>query len=400
MQNVNTEKYSLTLLKVMKREFSRITDRKSISILYFVLPLILFSLFSLVYMNELVRGIPIAIYDEDHSEISLLLTRYAGSASSMNIVKYVNSLEELKTEFRKGNIRGAFYFPKNMGKNIKAGLPASATLYINSSNIIISNYLLNDGTKIIKTVSGGILLKKLTSAGLMQEQAMNIISPISIETMVLYNPNYSYSNYLIPGLTTFAYLMIIMVASVLLISSEFTHNTFSELMGLSKGKVSIIILGKALPHIFIHSLNLIILVGIIFPIFNITINNSPFVTILYLVFFVIVIFSLGFMISSLFHNQMFATELALFIVTPAFIFSGLTYPLWAMPLIYRVIADLIPYTHFLSAFVKLSVMNVPFKYILPETCYLLIFLFVAIVVTILALKHHIKKLKVNPFGVS
>lgn len=391
MNLYKVKNYLIILAMVIKREFYRITTRKSLSTLYFVLPVVLFVFFSLVYSNELVRGIPIAILDEDHSELSLLLTRYAGSTSSMKIVKYVNSMDELKSEFRKGNVRGALYFPKDMEKDVKSGKQADVTLFINSSNIIVSNYLLSDGSKIIKMVSGGVLLKKLRSSGLMEDQAMNIISPIKIETMVLYNPNYSYANYLAPGLTTFAYLMIIMVASVLILSSEFTHNTFNELIKLSENKISIIILGKSLPHIAIHITNLIILVGIIFPIFNIKIHSSWVTILLFLIFFSIVVFALGFMISSLFRDQMFATELALFVVTPAFIFSGLTYPLWAMPWLFRFVADLIPYTHFLSGFTKLAQMGVPFRYVIPEIIYLTIFLLISIITTVIALRYQIKK---------
>lgn len=391
MNLINTRIYLETLGKVIKREVYRITSRKSLSTLYFVLPVILFVFFSLVYSNELVRGIPIAIFDEDHSELSLLLTRYVGSASSLKIFKYVNSMDELKSEFSKGNICGAFYFPKDMEKDVKSGKQTNVNLFINSSNIIVSNYLLSDGSKIIKTVSGGVLLKKLRSIGLMENQAMNIVNPIKIETMVLYNPNYSYVNYLAPGLTTFAYLMIIMVASVLIFSSEFTHNTFYELLNISNNKISIIILGKSLPHIIIHIINLTILIGIIFPLFNITIHNSVVVVLLFLIFFSIVVFALGFMISSLFKDQMFATELALFVVTPAFIFSGLTYPLWAMPWIFRFIADLIPYTYFLSGFIKIAQMGTPIKYIIPEIIYLMIFLIIAALTTVIALRHHIRK---------
>ncbi len=386
------KKYLTLLFKVIKREFLRITSRKSISTLYFVLPVILFVFFALVYSNELVRGIPIAIFDEDHSELSLLLTRYAGSASSMKIVKYVNSMDELKSEFRKDNVRGAFYFPKNMERDIKSGKQVDVTLFINSSNIIISNYLLSDGAKIIKTVSGGVLLKKLRSSGLMNEQAMDIISPIKIETMVLYNPNYSYVNYLAPGLTSFAYLMVIMVAAVLIFSSEFTHNTFNQLLDLSENKISVIIIGKSLPHLVIHFMNLIILIGIIFPLFNIKIHASSIFAIVFLMYFATIVFALGIMISSLFRDQMFATELALFIVTPAFILSGLTYPLWAMPQFFTIIAQLIPYTHFLSGYIKLFQMGVPIKYVIPEILYLLIFLIISVAITVIALRYQIKKL--------
>ena len=160
---------------------------------------------------------------------------------------------------------------------------------------------------------------------------MDIISPINIETMALYNPNYSYTNYLIPGLTTFGYLMVILVAAVILISSEFTHDTFDDLLSISRSNISVIILGKSIPHILIHTMNILILAGLIFPMFHIKIMGSTLLVIGFLIYFVIVAFALGLMISSLFHNQMFATELALFIVTPAFIFSGLTFPLWGCP---------------------------------------------------------------------
>lgn len=385
------EQYRDAFIKVIKREFNRIITRRTLYILYFIVPIFMFVLFAAIYMNSVVRGIPVAIYDEDHSELSYLITRYVASSGSMKIINYANSLEEIKSEFREGNIKGAFYFPSNMEKDIKSGKQSAVSLFINAQNIIISNYLLSDGSKIIKTVSGGILLKKLKSAGLMDEQAMNIINPIKIETSVLYNPNYSYENYLVPGLTTFSIMMIIIVSSVLIISSEFTHNTFKDLVELSRNRISVIILGKIIPHLTVHTVNIIILVGLIFPLFHINNYGSSLSIILFMIFFALVTLSLGIMISSFFHNQMFATELALFIVTPAFIFSGLTYPLWSMPAGFRFIADLIPYTYFLSGYIKIAQMNAPLKYLVPDLISLAIFLLVALTATVIGLRNHISK---------
>ena len=125
MQNEAKEKYSVILLDVIKREFKRISERKTLFSLYMIFPIILFVFFAMIYMNEMVIDIPVAIYDEDSSELSILLTRYVESTSSMKIVTYVNSLEEVKSEFKKGNIDGAFYFPKDTEKNIKSGKQAN-----------------------------------------------------------------------------------------------------------------------------------------------------------------------------------------------------------------------------------------------------------------------------------
>ena len=368
------KKSTQALIQVIGREIKIITNRKSLYILYFVLPVCIFLLFGTIYMNSVIRGIPVAVYDEDHSELSNLITRYVASAGSMKIVHYANSIEEIKSEFRKGNIRGAFYLPHNMEKDIKSGRQVPVMLFINSKNIIISNYLLSDGSKIIKTVSGGILLKKLKSGGLMEDQAMSIVNPIKIETSVLYNPNYSYENYLVPGLSTFALMMIIIVSSVLLINSEFYHNTFNELVSLSGNKISIILAGKLIPHLAVHILNILILTGLIFPLFKIINNGSGLVLIFFMILFALVTMLAGIMVSTFINNRMLATELALFVITPAFIFSGLTFPLWAMPAVFRIIADLIPYTYFLSGYIKIAQMNAPIKYLIPDiislTCFL------------------------------
>lgn len=396
--NTSTKKYFNSLSKVIRREFDRIINRRSLSALYFALPIVLFTFFSLIYQNELIRDIPIAVFDEDHSELSLLLTRYIESSSSMKITTYANSISELKTDFKQGKIRGAIYLPKNLEKNVKSGGPANVTFFINANNIIISNYLLSDGSKIIKTVSAGVLLKKLRSAGLMEQQSINILNPIRIDTQTLFNPNYSYKKYLVPGLTTFGYLLVIMMASVLIISSEFTHNTFNELAELSENKISIIVLGKSIPHIIIHIINLIILICLVFPIFNVAQSRSVLALILFAIFFSIVTLFLGFMISSIFHNQMFATELALFIITPAFILSGLTFPLWAMPGIYQLIAMLIPYTYFLSGFMKIINISSPIKYLGKEIIALSLFLIFSLAVTIVAIRYQLNKFNFDVNG--
>jgi ABC-2 type transport system permease protein len=166
---------------------------------------------------------------------------------------------------------------------------------------------------------------------MVEEKAMNIVNPIKIESMALYNPNYSYLSYLIPGLIGFTLQMLIMAASVLVISSEFTHNTFHELVEIADGKTSMILLGKIIPHFIVHFSTVLIIVGVIFPLFDIRVYGSLFSIITIFTLFISVSLTAGLMISSLFHDQLFATEAALFFNTPAFIFSGFTFPLWGMP---------------------------------------------------------------------
>jgi ABC-2 type transport system permease protein len=393
---MHKERLHNSIGKVIKREFVRITERKTLYLLSIIVPFIVAIILFVIFKNPVLRDIPVAIYDEDHSELSQLITRYIESTRSMEIVTYANSLEELKKDFRTDKVSAAFHFPQGMEATIKDGKQSNVELFMNTMNLVKSNTVMKDGSTIIKTISGGAFLQKLRSTGMMENQAMDLVNPIQIETKILFNPGYSYLVYLVPALVTFAFHMAVFMASVLLISAEFTEKTFSNLLETADNKIPAIIIGKAVPHLTIQLMNIIILMGIFYPLFGINIAGSVLTAILFTFFFLIVVFFFGLMISSLFHDSMFSTELALFLTTPAFIFSGLTYPLRIMPEIHSTYAQLMPYTHFIEGFVKIYQMGVPIQYLAPQFLRLSIFIIISVIVTIFALKYNIKKYGLSP----
>ena len=379
-------------VRVMKREWRRIGERKTLYLLSIVLPILLFLFLGYIYSNGVLRDIPVAVFDADNSGMSRLIIRAVESTSAFRIVEYTHSVDEIKEGFQRGRIQGAFYIPKDLERNIKRGKPSTVVIFNNSTNLVIANTTLKDGSALIKTISGGILLKKFRSNGLQTEQAMHIINPFRIETQSLYNPNYNYLNFLVSGLIPVMLQMIIMVAAVLLNSSEFTHRTFLELFATAEGSVWAIFIGKSLPHLAIHSAAVLGILGIIFPLFGMQIVGSTLATAFLFIYFVMASFFFGLMISAVFHNQQFATEVALFINIPAFIFSGFVFPLWAMPLFHQIFAQVMPYTHFLYGFLKLYQMGAPTTDILPELGRLSIFIILSAAVTLFALRYHTGKI--------
>jgi ABC-2 type transport system permease protein len=358
-------------------------------LLIVLLPVVVFTFFAYLYRNALVREIPIVVYDEDQTEMSRLLIRYFDATSSMAIERNVNSLEELRNEILSGNAYAGFYFPARMEEDIKSGKHSDVVILESAANMITGNTIMRDALTISKTVSGGILLKKIRSNGWTQEQAIDAINPVTLEVQSLFNPNYSYLNYLVPGLMIAILQMIIMATSVLVINSEFNDNTFLELVRLAGGRVVPMMIGKSLPHIALHSVTMIATIGIIFPLFGIVINGSIIFTILFSVFFVMAVVAVSMFLSTLFHDQMFASEVMLILGTPAFLFSGFTYPGWAMPMLHQWWAQLLPSTHFLLGFLKVYQMDVPVRFMIPEVLKLGLFLIGSFVLTYVVLKKKI-----------
>jgi ABC-2 type transport system permease protein len=100
---------------------------------------------------------------------------------------------------------------------------------------------------------------------------------------------------------------------------------------------------------------------------------------------------LGMMISTLVKDELLATEIVIFYNTPAFIFSGFTFPLWSMPVIHSIYAQLMPFTHFLSAYLKIYRMNASFDLFVKDILILTGFLLIGLTTTSIALYLKIKK---------
>ncbi|HEX2984218.1 MAG TPA: ABC transporter permease, partial [Ignavibacteriales bacterium] len=222
MNNINS---GSRILSVCRREFQRIAANKPMWLMTIILPILTFIFVAFIYQKGSLRDIPVVIYDGDNSEISRLISRSMDASPAMKIVKRVSSIAEIEREMQKGNAYGGLYIPDGFESSLKGGNKTTVVFYKYSYNLVIGTNLLKESSTIIKTISGGVLLKKLRSKGMSAEQAMSVINPISIESQSLFNPAYNYEEYLVPGVIPFLFQIIIMLGALWIIGSEFTGGT-------------------------------------------------------------------------------------------------------------------------------------------------------------------------------
>mgnify|MGYP001235124334 CR=1 FL=1 len=344
----------LKIYEAFWSEVKRIGDTRSLFVITVILPPILFLFFGFLYQSALVRGIPIAIIDEDNSTISRLIVTSFSSSPSFKISGNYVSLKDAESGLIKGEVDAIIMLPMNLERDLKKGKQVNPVVFANGLNVIKSNYILSDATKIFKTVSGGVLLKKFRSGGMTETQAMDVISPIRFDMQILYNSNYSYVDFLLPGLCVFVIFMSLSLAG----ATVFNHSGASEsssVQGIWGSFLALI--GKTIPYILICIAEVAVLLGVVFPLFDITMRGSVAGLFLYTFLFGMSSLLLGMLVSVILKNVMLSTQVVLFLTTPAFVFSGLTYPLWAMPEAHRIFSHVIPYTQFLDGFIRIYLMG-------------------------------------------
>ena len=378
---------------IIVREWKRILSLKMFYLVMLVVPVALFFFYALIYQKQEAKNLAFAVWDEDQSPVSRELLFLLEQKEALQITRRVSSEAEVKKLIQEGKILGAIHFPANLQKNIYSRHPSTVTLYTNAAALVPAKLVYKAVAEVVITGSTGVILQKLVKTGMKSDRAMAIANPISLNTYQLYNPTYNYQEYLVPGLITVGMQMILIIGSMLALNYEWVTETMHELYDSSRGSVVAVIVGKTIAHLAISWINFIIIVGVIFPFFDIGVGAATGKFFIIYTLLSLACIGIGMFISALFKDVMLSGDVALFYTSPAFVFSGFTFPRWAMPWYDQYYALIMPYTSFLDGFFKVYYMNLPLKYALGDFSKLLLFCAVMYPTAMLLFKRQFNSIK-------
>ena len=378
---------------IIIREWKRILSLKVFYLVMLVIPVLLFSFYAFIYQKHEAKHLAFAIWDDDQSTISRELTFLLAQKEVLQITRRVYSETEVKKLIQEGKILGAVHFPANLQKNIYSRHPSTVTLYTNAAALVPAKLVYKAVAEVIITGSTGVILQKLEKTGMKSNQAMALANPIKLNAYQLYNANYNYQEYLVPGLITVGMQMILIISCMLALNYEWATGTMKELYNCSKGSVIAVITGKTIAHLIVSWLNFILIAFVIFPFFDIgvAVATGKFFVIYTLLSLACI--GIGMFISALFKDVMLSGDVALFYTSPAFVFSGFTFPRWAMPWYDQYYALIMPYTSFLDGFFKVYYMNLPLRYAQGDLMKLLLFCLVMFPTAILLFKRQFNSVR-------
>lgn len=377
---------------IFVREIVRLKARSSAWVLIIFIPLVIFLYLGSIYQEGAVSKVEVAVLDNDKTPFSQEVIDNIQASPKIDIVAYFSSEDDLDNIFLSHpEIKGLYYIPENFSKNIMLGKQEKLIVYTNSSNIIYGNLLYKEAATFINTLSAKITLTALTLKGIPYEKAIKMVMPVSTQTRALFNPHYNYLYYLVPGLTTVLLQMIVFFLATRSINSEFKSESFQELWTISDQNILNIIFGKLLVYTVIGMMIAVLIFAFIHPVLGIPTAKNTLSFLWIVLIFVITNASLGLMISILFKDQAIAMDVAFVYNSPAFVFSGFTFPIIAMPAFNSWYADLIPYTHFLKTYIKGLEMGNSFSFLIPQVIAMLLFILFAYIISTAGLMFHLKK---------
>ncbi|NSL86477.1 ABC transporter permease [Chitinophaga sp. Mgbs1] len=383
----------LSILKVTIREWKRIFRFPVYYLALLVLPPVLCVFYAGIYSRHFVKDLPVAIWDDAQSLLSRQFTFMLEQTETIHITQQIKSEAALQAGLRHGTIMAAIHFPKRMDEHIKSRQPVTITVYTNVSFLIPSKLLYKDAAQVLLTAAGGVQLSKFVKTGMPAGKAMALVMPVKLQAFTLYNPRYDYMQYLVPGLIVVVIQMMMIMVSALAVNYEYHTGTMDDLYVTAQGSASNAIAGKALALLGIAWLDYFMVTLVIFPLFAsgaLYVDGQLFVIYTLLV---VACISLGLMVSAILKDLLLAADVGIFYTSPAFVFSGFTFPRWGMPWYDQYYAALMPLTPFVDAFFKAYFMDLPLRYMWPEMAHMLVFPVIALPLAIVFLQRSMHTLK-------
>jgi ABC-type multidrug transport system permease subunit len=108
------------------------------------------------------------------------------------------------------------------------------------------------------------------------------------------------------------------------------------------------VLGKLLPYVVLSYAQLLFVLVLMTTVFRVPVQGSVLLLFALSAVYLFSLVSLGLLVSSWSKTQMEATQVAQMFLLPSIMLSGYIFPLSSLPAPLRVIAQLLPATHFIK----------------------------------------------------
>lgn len=367
-----------SLLAVIKREVIRIIHNPAYRFLLLAGPLIGIGLLFFIFHKGTVKELPIAVVDRDNSTLSIKLTNALDASSDAKVALQTPNIFRAKDMLEKGIIEAIIVIPFETEKSVYQGIEAPIPVYINGTNVLKASLLQRSVLTTIKTISGGVQLKKLAMNGKNEQEAMARIVPVNIHRHVLFNPFTNYSYFLNSAMLYVMLYLFVLLSSIYTLGNELKKGTGMNLLETSGNSVRFAVAGKLFPYTVIFSGFALFINILLYKVEGMPLNGNYWV-IFFGQFVTIITYQL---MALIFVGTTINLRLALSLASAysmmGITFSGLTFPLEGMPKFAQLFATIFPFTWWEKLIISQSLRGAPLKEALPYICYILVFLLISL----------------------
>lgn len=308
--------------------------------------------YPLPYLPEVLKEVPVAVVDTDHSALSRQLVRMVDAHELVAVQFEVPSLAEAEELVRTGRAGGILAIPAGLERDIRRGERATVGVYTDAANFLVYRQALTGLAEAVGTLSAGVEIGRLQAAGLSEAQARAVRDPVQLLLRPLFNPTEGYASYIVPS------VLVLILQQTLLIGIGLLAGTARE-RGEAELPASPLAttLGRATFYLALYALHTLFYFGVVLRVFGFPHQGRPGALAAFALPFLLSVIFLGLAASHLFRRRETAIQALLFTSLPAVFLAGFSWPPEAIPGWLRLVSFFLPSTAGIAGFLRLDQMG-------------------------------------------
>ncbi len=309
-----------------------------------MIPLVQLLLFAFA-INSNVRDIPVGVVDHSQTALSRVLQQTISATGIITFTQGFQSVQAAQDAIDRNDVRAVLIIPKDVSQrlvrhpSVGFGLPPSSE---EETSRPIAQWLVDGSDTVIANS-----IKSLRNMPLVEllDKPANRNTP-TFEVTLLYNPEQRSVVNTVPGLVAVILTMTMVLFTSAAIVREQERGNMEMLITTPLAPIELMI-GKIVPYIFIGAIQVFIILGLGYWLFNVPINGGLTQLAIATLLFICASLVLGLVISTIAKSQLQSMQMTVFILLPSILLSGFMFPYDGMPLAAQYIAEAMPATHFI-----------------------------------------------------
>jgi ABC-2 type transport system permease protein len=304
-----------------KAEWRRVLGTRSAFSLLFLAPLIYGIYYPQPYLNQILRKLPIAVVDNDLSDLSRQIVETLDASGAVSVVVRARTLAEARTAIDRGKAFAVVEIPADTERDVLKGITAHIPIYADATYLFVFRSTASGVATAVGALTSELVSRGARLDGSLVKAKLASLSPADILLQPIFNPVGGYASYIVP-----AAFILILQQTLLIGAAMLTGTALAKGGGAFAG-----VLGRGIAHLTIY-LPAVALYLIVLPrIYGFsTLGHLPQLFALATVFLLATSF-MGQAVGAWFTRPENATIILLATSLPQFFMAGFAWPREAIP---------------------------------------------------------------------
>ena len=348
-------RYGRGVAVAMGNEVQRILGDRGVLGLIVLAPILYGALYPQPYLGQILRSIPIAVVDQDHTELSRALVQTLNADQALEVAVRSHTLADAQRALDRRQVFAILAIPQDTERQVLRGDEARIAAYVDAAYFLLYSTTLQSISESAATASADIAKLGARSEGsLVYAAEARGAAPIDFLSQPLFNPTGGYASYAVPA------AFILILQQTLLLGVASLGGAVYALGGpvnrrLRSGARAVF--GQGLAHLVFAVPGLALYLIILPRVYGFsTLGRLPDL-ILMAVPFVLSVSFLAQFVSAWFTRRETAILLFIAVSLPLFFQVGVSWPVEALPDFIRAASRVFPSTSAIDGFVRINQMG-------------------------------------------